>query len=72
METGFMSRMWLWKGRVFENVLYCMSLMKVAEMTPKRLNFVNFLASVYTPEPCRMYVCMHVCKPMSYLNTCIP
>ena len=42
-----MSRMWLWKGRVFENVLYCMSLMKVAELTPKHLNFVNFLASVY-------------------------
>ena len=47
METGFVSRMWLWKGQVFENVLYCMSVMKVAELTPKRLNFVNFLASVY-------------------------
>ena len=33
--------------RMYCTVLYCMSLMKVAELTPKRLNFVNFLASVY-------------------------
>ena len=32
------------------------SLMKMSKVTPKRLNFVNFLASVCKPEPCRLYL----------------